>query len=256
MDFANPFAFENQSSHPMWDYETVLQQLEQTKQCCPFVHGDKPRSKDPRSSRDSQVPPIPEHHQRNLHQESERRVHEDINTPIQQQMMIKIRRDQPIISEQRTRESSKLSENDEEAFEDTGGIINRRRRSKKLNIKAKLIKLRDRLLTNREASFKRSMKKRRCTKGTTLKRRSQYIGVSKNNTHWQALITVKRVKRYIGIFFDELEAARTYDLYALAMKGKSASLNFDYTCDEMLEVINFYLAHDRINMEPHFDDST
>ncbi|CAI2384378.1 unnamed protein product [Moneuplotes crassus] len=185
-----------------------------------------------------------------------KRIQRDSTKPAQQQTIHESQENGQIAHDKGTQKSSELSENDKETLGDAKGIINRRKCSTKLNIKAKIIKLRDYLLTNSEASFKCSMKKRRCSKDTTLKRRSKYIGVSKNNTHWQAFITVKRVKRYIGIFFDELEAARTYDLYAVAMKWKSAFLNFNYIWYKMLEVINFYLAQGRVNMELPYGKST
>uniref|UniRef100_A0A7S3KSN4 AP2/ERF domain-containing protein n=1 Tax=Euplotes crassus TaxID=5936 RepID=A0A7S3KSN4_EUPCR len=134
-------------------------------------------------------------------------------------------------------------EENKEATNSERGITKRGGRGSKLNINPGLIRLRQRLLDHKILGFTRKLKKTRYTSDKYLGRRSQYIGVSKNNIHWQALINVNYAKKYIGTFLDEIEAARTYDLYALAMQGESASLNFDYTPQEMLEAIEHYLQH-------------
>ena len=49
--------------------------------------------------------------------------------------------------------------------------------------------------------------------------RSAYRGVSKNGEKWQALITIKGRKRYIGTREDQEEAAQLYDKYAILQHG-------------------------------------
>ncbi|CAI2374986.1 unnamed protein product [Moneuplotes crassus] len=125
-------------------------------------------------------------------------------------------------------------------------IKKRKSRADAIDIKPGLLELRKQILDNKNKStteFTRSTKKTRFASKTTHGRRSKYIGVSKNNIHWQALINVDRKKKYIGTFIDEVEAARAYDIYSLAIKGKEACLNFDYTVQEMLENIEYYLTH-------------
>eukprot|EP00344_Euplotes_crassus_P008270 CAMPEP_0197006032 /NCGR_PEP_ID=MMETSP1380-20130617/32781_1 /TAXON_ID=5936 /ORGANISM="Euplotes crassus, Strain CT5" /LENGTH=156 /DNA_ID=CAMNT_0042425429 /DNA_START=215 /DNA_END=685 /DNA_ORIENTATION=+ len=117
----------------------------------------------------------------------------------------------------------------------------RKRQAKELDIKQRLIEMRWRILNHLVTGFASSPKKAKSAHKKQLRRRSKYIGVSRNNSNWQALINVDQVKRYIGTFVDELEAAKAYDLYSVAMNGEEASLNFDYTAQEMLQKIEHYL---------------
>lgn len=75
---------------------------------------------------------------------------------------------------------------------------------------------------------KRVSSKRKNTFITTANRKSIYRGVSKNGNQWQALITVRKKKIYIGTFPTEEEAARQYDLVALKNLGSEAKTNFSY----------------------------
>ncbi|CAI2383466.1 unnamed protein product [Moneuplotes crassus] len=127
-------------------------------------------------------------------------------------------------------------------------IKKRRRRSTKLEIKSKLIRVRAQILKKGISAFYSSPKKARGNLPGNSNRRSKYIGVSKNNVHWQALINIGRAKKYIDIFACEQEAARTYDLYAIALKGVKAGLNFDYTTEEMISMIDSYLKHKRVEI--------
>ncbi|CAI2359895.1 unnamed protein product [Moneuplotes crassus] len=122
----------------------------------------------------------------------------------------------------------------------------RRSRSTKLDIRKSLIRLRKRIMSKNTMKFTQTLKKNRGNPNKYLGRRSQYIGVTKNNTNWQALINVKGAKKYIGTFLHEVEAAKAYDLYSLAMQGKKASLNFNYTGKEMAKMISYFLAHGSI----------
>ena len=79
-------------------------------------------------------------------------------------------------------------------------------------------------------------------------RRSQYIGVLKNKGRWQALINVGKLKRYIGTFGTENQAALAHDMYSIGMHFKQAKTNFSYTADDMVPMIQSYFAENR-----HFD---
>ena len=71
----------------------------------------------------------------------------------------------------------------------------------------------------------------------TKPRGSRYRGVSKNGSQWQVLIMVKKKKRYLGSFSNEEEAARAYDKVALQHHGIKAKTNYDYTKEEVKEIM-------------------
>ncbi|CAI2380426.1 unnamed protein product [Moneuplotes crassus] len=132
-------------------------------------------------------------------------------------------------------------EKTENIGDSTKRIKKRRSRSSRLPIKSLLTKIRMEILCNKIPAFYSSPKKTRGTTDVTLGRRSRYIGVSKNNSHWQALISIRKTKKYIGTYISEQEAARIYDLYAIAIYGVNARINFDYTLQEMVSMIDAYL---------------
>ena len=68
-------------------------------------------------------------------------------------------------------------------------------------------------------------------------RGSRFRGVSKNGSQWQVLIMVKNKKRYLGSFSNEEEAARAYDKVALQNHGIKAKTNYDYTKEEVKEIM-------------------
>jgi hypothetical protein len=72
------------------------------------------------------------------------------------------------------------------------------------------------------------------------RRRSRFIGVSKNPNTWQTLINVRKSKKYIGTYATEKEAAIAYDFYALGLHGLEASTNFGYGGELILEMIGDY----------------
>ena len=69
-------------------------------------------------------------------------------------------------------------------------------------------------------------------------RGSKYRGVSRNGNQWQVLIMVNKKKRYIGTYLTEEQAARAYDRAALQNHLYKAKTNFDYTPEEIKEIIN------------------
>ncbi|CAI2387060.1 unnamed protein product [Moneuplotes crassus] len=229
----------------MWDYETVLQQLEQTGQCCPFTHGDQLESCDGYSCSNLQISSILDASKRNL-QHGKECIDKDSDKPNQQQVKLMELGYKTQMGQRRSKTLTEQNDETDDLPKEEEGIRKRRRRSQRLNIKARLIRLRDRILNNRISSFSRSLKRMRSVTETNLDRRSKYIGVSKSSVHWQALINVKKVKKYIGTFSDEIQAARVYDLYAVALQGQKASLNFNYTPQEMLETVENYIQHQRV----------
>ena len=92
---------------------------------------------------------------------------------------------------------------------------------------------------NHDAMDNRSTNLRAATKAQNLCNRkkfpnstsSKYKGVSwvKRHRKWQAGITLKNKKIFLGNFRDEIEAARAYDRAAMKYHGEFACLNFPNT---------------------------
>ena len=78
--------------------------------------------------------------------------------------------------------------------------------------------------------------------GGLSKRRSRYVGVSKNCGHWQALINVGKTKKYIGSFCTEKEAALMYDFFAFGIHGLKAKTNFKHYGSKILRMIESYMS--------------
>lgn len=68
-------------------------------------------------------------------------------------------------------------------------------------------------------------------------RRSAYIGVSRNGPNWQSMISLNKRKSYIGTYSTENEAAYAFDYYSLLIHGLSAKTNFNYTKNEVYDLI-------------------
>lgn len=69
------------------------------------------------------------------------------------------------------------------------------------------------------------------------RRGSRYRGVSRNGNQWQVLIMVNKKKRYVGSYSMEEEAAKAYDKAALQNHGPKAKTNYDYTDEELKEIL-------------------
>ncbi|CAI2378163.1 unnamed protein product [Moneuplotes crassus] len=122
-------------------------------------------------------------------------------------------------------------------------IKKKKRYREELDITKKLKGLRWLILNQYITKFTSSRKNAKSSTKDLLRRRSKYIGVSRNNANWQALINVNKIKRYIGTFSSELQAAEAYDLYSFALRGEQAPLNFAYTPLQMLTKIETFLSH-------------
>ncbi|CAI2374428.1 unnamed protein product [Moneuplotes crassus] len=122
----------------------------------------------------------------------------------------------------------------------------RRRRTELLDISQKLLKMKASILKQYVKGFESVRKRAKSANQKNFSRRSKYIGVSKNICNWQALINVGSVKKYIGTFVDEHQAARAFDIYSIALRGEKAPINFDYTAKEMLERIEYFLENNSV----------
>ena len=77
-------------------------------------------------------------------------------------------------------------------------------------------------------------------------RRSRYIGVLKNRGNWQVLINEGRIKKYIGSYPNEVEAAVVHDFYSIGINGLSAKTNFSYDQDQVMKMISSYYSNNKI----------
>ncbi|CAI2361960.1 unnamed protein product [Moneuplotes crassus] len=228
------------------NFKGVIEQLEKTYCVCPLIHNSDRRAMKycPHEDQSSSLPSPSLKNLYNLGGENLRKrdlrlpAKYDINSPEKETKIVLIHLDK----------IHSLSEKNEDDLAEVKVVKQRRNRSWRLDITDRLPIIRNIILSNPIGSFKRAIKKTRYTKDKYLGRRSKYIGITKNNIHWQALINVNHEKKYIGTFIDEIEAAKTYDLHAIAMQGKRARLNFSYTPEEIVSMIDHYLIHRRINL--------
>ena len=86
-------------------------------------------------------------------------------------------------------------------------------------------------LDNRRANLRLATRSRNAwnRRKAKIKSRSKYKGVSWYNMgkRWNARIQVNRKAKFLGIFADEIEAAKAYDRAARKCFGEFAKLNFD-----------------------------
>ena len=76
-------------------------------------------------------------------------------------------------------------------------------------------------------------------------RRSQYIGVLRNRDKWQVLLNEGKIKKYIGTYESEKEAAIVNDFYSIGINGRCAKTNFSYNQDKVLSMISSYFDNNR-----------
>ena len=127
-------------------------------------------------------------------------------------------------------------------------IIPRTRKSNLPNIKNKLQRILQRKNEGKLTPFKQCIKRIRGGLGNKSGRRSRYVGVSKNNQHWQVLINVGNSKKYIGTYATQKQAAIAYDFYCIAIHSTKAKVNFTYSIELIELMINSYFENDE-----HFD---
>ena len=97
----------------------------------------------------------------------------------------------------------------------------------------------------KEVAFKHSIKSARGLFYGVSRRRSQYIGVLKNRGKWQVLINEGRIKKYIGTYLSEAEAAVVHDFYSIGINGLSAKTNFSYNHSQVMKMIEIYFSNNQ-----------
>mmetsp|Transcript_21898 Transcript_21898/g.19440 ORF Transcript_21898/g.19440 Transcript_21898/m.19440 type:complete len:168 (-) Transcript_21898:31-534(-) len=130
--------------------------------------------------------------------------------------------------------------------------MRRRRKNPIPDIKFMINQVYSQLKVNSSITFYPRSKGSRGLHNGISKRRSKYVGVSKNGGHWQALINMGRNKKYIGTYCTEKEAALVYDFYAFGIHGFSCRTNFKHTGTKLLEMIESYKANEDKFNPAHF----
>ncbi|CAI2387196.1 unnamed protein product [Moneuplotes crassus] len=259
MDLYHNQILKTHAFKPVWGYSEIIRELATIYCCCPSMTEMSPylqaycACQNLRSCSAQAVEDANEANTENKPQADapscEQKQAEKVVTDIQQDKESLNLVDKPVTQNSDHPQMDKDVDKEESKIPVATRVFsNRRRRSSRLDIRAGLKRLRTRIQNGRVTGFQSSRKKTRGTTDTSLGRRSQYIGVSKNNANWQALINHRNTKKYIGTFTDELEAARTYDLYAMTMQGQKACLNFSYSAQEVEEMVDYFVAYKAVNM--------
>ena len=68
-------------------------------------------------------------------------------------------------------------------------------------------------------------------------RGSKFRGISKNGNQWQVLLMFQGQKKYFGTLKEEIEAARFYDRVSIQYHGIKAKTNFNYTKEEVMDIL-------------------
>lgn len=72
------------------------------------------------------------------------------------------------------------------------------------------------------------------------KKRSKFIGVSRNGNHWQALIVIEDIKVYLGTYKSQKDAATVFDFFSIMLHDKLAKVNSSYNAKQVqLMIQNF-----------------
>jgi len=87
-------------------------------------------------------------------------------------------------------------------------------------------------------------KKAKSRQGPTSNKRSTFVGVSRNGPHWQGLITINKRKTYIGSYRTEEQAGLAFDFYSLLLHSLSAKTNFNYTKEDIVDMIVNFKTND------------
>ena len=121
----------------------------------------------------------------------------------------------------------------------------RHRKNSLPNINRNLQKILIISYNGKEVAFKHSFKSARGLFYGVSRRRSQYIGVLKNRGKWQVLINEGRIKKYIGTYLSETEAAVVHDFYSIGINGLSAKTNFSYNHSQVMKMIEIYFSNNQ-----------
>lgn len=71
--------------------------------------------------------------------------------------------------------------------------------------------------------------------------RSTFIGVTKNNKKWQALISIEYKKTYIGSYPTQIHAAVAFDFYSILLSKGEACTNFDYNKSQIMRMLKNFV---------------
>mmetsp|Transcript_716 Transcript_716/g.839 ORF Transcript_716/g.839 Transcript_716/m.839 type:complete len:139 (+) Transcript_716:252-668(+) len=122
--------------------------------------------------------------------------------------------------------------------------LERRRKRPIPNVSSTLLEVMKILNKNNSITIKARNKGNRGLHKGLSKRRSLYVGVSKNGIHWQTLINFGKIKKYIGTYSTEKEAALTYDFYAFGVHGLKAKTNFKHAGEQIKNMIQSFIDND------------
>lgn len=81
------------------------------------------------------------------------------------------------------------------------------------------------------------------------KRSSIYRGVSKNGQKWQAIISSKYKKAYVGLYNTQEIAGRIYDFVSIKNKGIKAKTNFVYNLHQIQKISDSKIDYKAKNIE-------
>lgn len=123
--------------------------------------------------------------------------------------------------------------------------LKRRRKHKIPDIADKLRLLYGQLQADRSMGVSARKKGRKILNTGSSKNRSAYVGVTKNGSHWQALINIGKSKKYIGSFVTEKEAALAYDFYSIGVHGLGAKPNFTHAGVNILQMIDSFFTYEK-----------
>ena len=127
------------------------------------------------------------------------------------------------------------------------------RKSNLPKVQQKLQRILQRIKEGKLMPFKQCTKRIRGALGFKSGRRSEYVGVSKNNQHWQVLINMGDSKKYIGTFDTQKQAAIAYDFYCIAIHSSRAKVNFLYSIDMIEKMIKSYFDNEEYFDPAHFE---
>ena len=108
------------------------------------------------------------------------------------------------------------------------------------DIDGNLIKMLILLNQGIDISFKHSSKSARGLHNGVSHRRSAYVGVLSNRGKWQVLLNEGSIKKYIGTYESEVEAAIVNDFYSIGINFLKAKTNFNYSSDLVMSMIESY----------------